>query len=350
MSDARPHDPSVTSLPRRQPAWQTRARLATAALVTAFGVAGRRVRGRSRQPPCSFRAELVLALLRQRMGAVLRKEPAAVRTREPTVPVPRALLRRLRIERRVLGGVPCEVLTPHTPRTTDAALLYLHGGGYVLCSPATHRALTARLAHEVGLRVVVPDYRLAPEHPHPAALDDALAVVASMLEDGLAPGRLLIAGDSAGGGLTLATLLSRRDADQPCLAGALLLSPWVDLRCDQPSLERHAPHDYLSRPVLETFASHYLAGGTAHTDTPLVSPLRADLGALPPLDLFLGEVETLWDEGQALVDRASEARVDATVTLQPGAYHALPIFASLVPEASAAVGPIAATAIRRLGL
>jgi len=222
----------------------------------------------------------------------------------------------------------------------ERVLVYLHGGGYCTGSPWSHRPILGALTRTLGARVVAVDYRLAPEHPCPAAIDDALAVLRALLADGVAPERLWLAGDSAGGGLTLATLVAARDAGLPTLAGAVPLSPWTDLTGGQPS---HGAHglDYLPEPErLVTYARAY-AGALPLTD-PRVSPLHADLRGLPPLLVLVGGAERLRDDGVLVAARAKEAGVDVTLHVEPDEIHVWPMFAPWSPRAQDAIDRVAA--------
>jgi len=192
---------------------------------------------------------------------------------------------------RVIGGVPCEELRSPAG-ADDARLLYLHGGGYTVGSPRSHRSLIGRMAAGFGAPVVAVDYRLAPEHPHPAALQDVLAVwdaltvtttATATAGPPFAAARIAVAGDSAGGGLALALALSLRAAGRPLPAAIGLISPWLDLAADAGGARAPAPRDVLlNRGLLRAFAGAYLSAGASPRD-PLVSPLYADLAGLSPL-------------------------------------------------------------------
>jgi acetyl esterase/lipase len=214
-------------------------------------------------------------------------------------------------------------------------LLYLHGGGYVTCSPATHRELIARLALATGARCVAPDYRLAPEHPFPAALEDALAVHAALLATGVSSHALFIAGDSAGAGLALATLLKLRDQGLALPRAALLLSPWVDLSLDAQALSGHGPLDYLNAKMLTETAPKY--AGLASLTDPLVSPIYADLTGLPPLLVQTGAWEVFCEQNARFVAKARAAGVDVRHEIEDGMLHVFPAFAGLLPEGRSAL-------------
>jgi len=223
----------------------------------------------------------------------------------------------------------------------DRVLLYLHGGGYVIGSPTTHRFLAGRLSAVVGARVLLADYRLAPEHRFPAALDDAVAAYRWLLGLGYDPARLCVAGDSAGGGLGLAALVVLRDEGVALPAALVCCSPWVDLSCAMPSITaRHDRDIVLSERWLTAMAHHYLGGVDATTAT--ASPLHADLAGLPPLLVMVGTEEVLYDESAELVARAAAAGVEAEFEVFDDCFHLWIQLAALAPEAEAAIERVAA--------
>lgn len=292
-------------------------------------------RGAGPRPP--FRVAVLTEFLRGSLNLIVDHEPATVRALERPTPLTWSLWRRVHLKSDRVAGV--EVLRIIPKAAPRGHLLYLHGGGYTLCSTDTHRGLLAHLAAVCGVEVIAPNYRLAPEHPFPAALEDALAVYQQLIETEVDPDRFWIGGDSAGGGLTLATLLNLRGDGQPLPRGAVLLSPWVDLTCRGNSIIENASSDYLLPEALSYFARHYL-DQTPPTN-PLASPLLADLSGLPSLLIQLGGGEVLLSEGEDLARRAQEADVDVTLRIWDGAIHAFQIFAPIVPEASEAVRDIA---------
>ena len=229
----------------------------------------------------------------------------------------------------------------------DRALLYLHGGGYCIGSINTHRTLAADLSRAAGVRVLVIDYRLAPEHPFPAAVDDAVAAYRFLLDAGYDRRRLAIAGDSAGGGLTAATLLALREQDVPLPACAALLSPWLDLSQSGDSMRRCAELDpMVQRDGLQRMAEAYLAGKPA--ETPLASPLFADLRHLPPLLIHVGTAETLLDDSTRFAARAKDAGVDATLEVWDDMIHVWHAF-GMLPEARDAQARVGEFLRRHLG-
>ena len=230
----------------------------------------------------------------------------------------------------------------------ERALLYLHGGGYCIGSINTHRQLAADLSRAAGVRVLLLDYRLAPEHPFPAAVDDAVAAYRFLLDGGFEPRRVAIAGDSAGGGLTAATLLALRDADVRLPAAAALLSPWLDLTLSGESMTTRADADpMVQRAPLQRMADAYLNG--ADPQTPLASPLFADLRHLPPLLIHVGTAETLLDDARRFAARATAAGVDATLEVWDDMVHVWHAFAFVLPEARDANARIGAFLRRHLG-
>ncbi|GBD23575.1 Monoterpene epsilon-lactone hydrolase [bacterium HR29] len=236
----------------------------------------------------------------------------------------------VRVERAEIAGVPCEWLSP--PDTAEGAvLLYLHGGGYVIGSASTHRELAARIGRAAGMKALVLDYRLAPEHPFPAAVEDASQAYRWLIEHGFSPNRLAIGGDSAGGGLAVATLVKVRDEGLPMPAAVVLLSPWTDLACTGASLTERAALDPLfEREPLARMAALYLAGADARN--PLASPLYADLRGLPPMLIQVGTWEALYDDSARLAERAQAAGVETAFEPWDEAIHAWQLFAA-VPEA-----------------
>lgn len=233
------------------------------------------------------------------------------------------------------GGVPALwVTTPNASR--EQVILYLHGGGYALGSAAGYREMTSRIGRAAGARALVLDYRLAPENPFPAALEDAKSAYRWLVEKVTRPAAIAIAGDSAGGGLTLATLVALRDAGETLPAAAACISPWVDLEMTGESMQTKAVVDPLvSREGLLDLARAYLAGQDPRT--PLASPLLADLTGLPPLLIQVGTTETLFDDATRIAKRARAAGVEVTLEISEEMPHVWHVFASFLPEAQQAI-------------
>ena len=239
-----------------------------------------------------------------------------------------------------LGGVPGEwVEMPGAD--AQRAVLYLHGGGYVLGSPQTHHALTTKLAQSAGARLFSLDYRLAPEHPFPAAVEDAAAAYHALLDAGFDASQVAVSGDSAGGGLTMALLLKLRDEGAPLPAAAAPISPWVDLTGDAESLTTLAERDpIVQRDGLLRLAGWYLNG--ADPRTPLASPLFADLSGLPPLLIQVGSDETLLDDSRNLHKNAEAAGVQSKLEIWDDMIHVWHAFHFMLPEGARALETIGA--------
>jgi acetyl esterase/lipase len=233
------------------------------------------------------------------------------------------------------NGVPAEWISA-PGAAQDRVLFYLHGGGYAIGSVNTHRDLVSRLARAAKMRALVIDYRLAPEHPFPAALDDALAAYQWLLAQGLDPSKIAIAGDSAGGGLTVAALVALREQGVALPAAAVCLSPWVDLEGTGESMASRAALDPMVRPEgVKMMAKLYLGNNRART--PLASPLYADIRGLPPLLIQVGTSEVLFDDSARLAERARAAGVDVTFEPWQDMIHVWQFFASMLPEGGKAI-------------
>jgi acetyl esterase/lipase len=225
-----------------------------------------------------------------------------------------------------------------TDRDNDAAgvLLFLHGGGYNAGSCKTHRALAAHLARAARTRVLLIDYRLAPEHPCPAAIEDAVYAYRWLLQQGNAPRQIAIGGDSAGGGLALATLIALRDRSVEGPAAAFLLSPWLDLALRGESMQTRAQLDPLtSHNGLREAAKLYL--GDLAPDEPRASPLYADLHQLPPLLIHVGDHELLRSDATRLTEKATAAGVPVQLAIWDDMWHVWHAWADELPEARAAI-------------
>ena len=236
------------------------------------------------------------------------------------------------------NGVPGLWITPKTG-STDHVVLYLHGGGYVVQSAKSHLKLASHIAVQANCRVLSIDYRLAPEHPHPAAVTDALAAYRHLLDSGYPAHRIAISGDSAGGGLTIATLVAARDAGlhQP-LAG-IPLSPWVDLEGTGESMDSNAANDFMvGRGALAIMANLFVASGSKRD--PLAAPLYAQLHDIAPLYIQVGGHETLLDDSTRLAAAAARAGVEVRLDVFPEMQHVFQAFVGQMPEATEAVARI----------
>jgi monoterpene epsilon-lactone hydrolase len=234
----------------------------------------------------------------------------------------------------LVGGVPAIVATP-TAVEPQRHLMYIHGGAYVLGSPRSHITMVANLAKRASATATVIEYRLAPEHVYPAAVEDCVAAYRALITH-VDPATVTIAGDSAGGGATLSTLVALRDAGDPLPAAAYLLSPWTDLTGSGESVVTRAAADPMIDGTRIADAGRVYAGELP-LDDPGVSPLFADLSGLPPMLIQTGVDEVLLSDSTRLADRAREAGVDVTLDLAEGMWHVYQGFAPVVPEATDAL-------------
>ncbi len=231
-----------------------------------------------------------------------------------------------------------EWVVPNANFHKEKVLLYLHGGGYVSCSPQTHRPITASLARLAHQRVLALDYRLAPEAPFPAAVDDAARAYAWLIETGVKPHNISLAGDSAGGGLVIALLLRLKTTQQPMPSCAICLSPWVDLTGEASYSNAESCAMFRAEDG-GAFASLYLNGASPRN--PEASPIFGDLQGLPPLLIQTSTTELLFDESVRLHEKAKKSGVDSTLGAYPGLPHVWQSFSGLIPEANAALRKIA---------
>jgi monoterpene epsilon-lactone hydrolase len=237
------------------------------------------------------------------------------------------------------GGAPALIITH--PEVTDPArtVMWTHSGGYVFGSAHGYRSFGASLSLAAGARVLMVDYRLAPEHTHPAGLEDATGAYRWLLEQGDHPDRIVVGGDSAGGGLALATLLALKDAGDPLPAGGIAVSPVADQTFSGESMDGRAELDPLaSREMLAGLGGLYV--GEADPAHPYLSPLFGDFSGLPPLLVLVGTDEVLYDDAARTVERASAAGVDARLLVGEGQTHIWPLFAGILPEGQDAVDEV----------
>lgn len=281
--------------------------------------------------------QLLESALRQTMNRLVRP------VLNPAVPVPlqRRILRQAyrsstpprgaRFENATVGGVPATRTI--FGKGSHGAVLYLHGGGYIIGSSSTHRGITGHLAKASGCTVVTPDYRLAPEFPFPAALDDAEACWNGLLEEGFKPGQIAVAGDSAGGGLALALAMRLRDKGQPLPASLTAFSPWADLTQEQ----LYTPE---CEPVLQVSwtskAAHLYAGQDSLTN-PLISPVFGDLSGLPPLLIQVGSQEILLNDAERLAEAASRHDVETCLEVYNSLWHVFQVHSGQLDRATEAM-------------
>ena len=255
--------------------------------------------------------------------------------------------RQVQVQPADTASVPAEWLLPRV-FTPGRALLYLHGGAWFMGSPASHRGFVSRLVNASGVPALSIDYRLAPEYPFPAGLEDCLSAYEWLQEAGIPAERIVVVGDSAGGNLTLALLVALQQAGRPLPAGAVAISPATDLVMTGESLvSRRASDPFFANIGMNTIISDYLGGNDPHN--PLISPLYADLSGLPPLLIHVGTDEILLDDAVRFGERAQAAGVSAQTVVWPGMFHVFQMFSPFLPEARQAVEQITSFIRERVG-
>jgi monoterpene epsilon-lactone hydrolase len=240
----------------------------------------------------------------------------------------------------VLGGVP-GIWTLPIGADPGKVLLYLHGGGFAVGSAASHRKLAAHVAKALGVTAFVLDYRRAPEHPHPAQVEDGVAVFDALVERGITPADVTTIGDSAGGNLAIAIPLALRERGRPLPGRVVAFSPWLDMENAGETLKTNAATDAL---VTEALLEGMIAGVLAdevHPATPLANPLYADLAGFPRLYVNAGSAETLVDNATRIAQKAEAAGVDVTLAIAEGMQHVYPFLAGNAPEADAEIAALA---------
>ena len=273
-----------------------------------------------------------VASVRAALNALMAQTPVAADVRPKTTEI---------------GGVP-GIEVNISGQESDKVMLYFHGGVYVIGAASHTVPLVGEIVRRTGVKAITLDYRLAPEHPFPAAVDDARAAYEGLLKQGIAPSRIVLAGESAGGGLAVAALLASRDAGLPMPAGAFLMSPYADLTLSGETLTTREPLDpILTLDGLRVRAPEYLGGADA--SDPLISPVFADLDGLPPLLIQVGSHEILLDDAIRLAATAATSDVAVTLDVSPGVPHVFQGFAGLLDEAGAALDRAAAFITAQLG-
>ncbi|WP_120077000.1 alpha/beta hydrolase [Aurantiacibacter odishensis] len=290
-------------------------------------------------------AELIAGL--RAGGPDLSADPATLRPDYEALFATMPVADDLAIEQLDLGGVPAlRVAAPGSD--TGKAVLYLHGGGYVVGSAQGYRGLAGEVSRAAGMPALVLDYRLAPEHPFPAAVDDAVAAYRALVASVTDASNIVLAGDSAGGGLALAAMLKLRDEADNLPAAALLISPWADATCTAASLDSKASEDpSLTKHGIEVCAQRYLGGADAAH--PLASPAKADLSGLPPLLVQVGSIEILLDDALAIAASAGAAGTMVRLEVHPGLPHVFHAFHFMLPQAKAALEEAGAFLARHAG-
>lgn len=291
----------------------------------------------------SWQAHLAVWVIKWRVKRKLRGVRDYRVARKILNPDPYRVPADVRITPAQVGGVLGEWVEETS--SANAVLLYLHGGGYFGCSAQTHRPITVAFARQ-GFRVFAPNYRLAPENQFPSAVDDAVAVYRGLLGEGYSPQRIVLSGESAGGGLTLSLLLTLRDEGNPLPAGAAIFSPWTDLAATGDSIRTNAERCAMFHgPDIGLSARYYL--GDMDPRNPLASPLYADLTGLPPLLIHVGADEVLRDDSTRLAERARAAGLRVELKVWPVVPHAWQLAPHRIPEAGQSLRESAAF-LRRL--
>ena len=249
-----------------------------------------------------------------------------------TVPLPPTLRSRVEVRRVRLGGVEADRYLPADPKSPELTILYFHGGGYVFGNPGTHRQLIARLAASARVNALAPVYRLAPSARYPAAVDDAEAAYRVLLARGLDPESIILAGDSAGGGLAAALVVRIRSEALPMPGGLMMFSPYLDLTHGSYTIRTNAATDYLPAGSMRTPNDVYADADLL--DHPEVSPITADLEGFPPALIFAGGAEMLLGDSLRFAEEAESAGVDITLEVEDEMMHVWPAFADWEPAAA----------------
>jgi epsilon-lactone hydrolase len=289
-------------------------------------------------PSWTWRTEWAVASARAviRTAASYRDDPLISRFGlRVTTPVPRDLRSRVDVRRIRLGSNEGDRYLPSHSLHADTTLLYFHGGGYVFGNPGTHRQFIARLVEATGTGAVAPRYRLAPDARYPAAVDDALDAYRWLLDSGTDAASIVVAGDSAGGGLAMALLIRIRSVGLPPPAGAILFSPYLDLEHTGYSVRANARTDYL--PLAELSGPNTWYAEISEMRLPEVSPIHADLHGLPPLLVFAGGAEMLLADSERLVENATRDGVAAELVIEPEMMHVWPAIADWEPASRRAL-------------
>lgn len=296
---------------------------------SAAAVTGSRLRRGPLRPGWTWTFELFAHAMKKGMAYGCSVEPQVYRDfMEASLP-PSPALKKVRREAVDAGGVPSEWFVP-LQGASDDVLFYVHGGAFVFGSTKTHADLIARMTMAAGTKALGINYRLSPEHPYPAAFEDALAAYRWLIKSGVSPSKVVLAGDTAGGGLVVALMVALRDAKEPLPAGAVVFAPWVDMTLSGRSVETNAPYDLIDRTQGEQWARWYV--GKTDLKDPRVSPLFADLRGLPPFFIQIGSAEVLYDEARSLAEAIRKAGGKVELDVWNEMVHMFQSYGPLVPE------------------
>ena len=294
----------------------------------------RLLRGR-RRPTWTLREEIVWSAVRRLVLSSNDYGFEWMRKMESLLPSTSPLFKTMRFENARIADLPCLWCIPEGVDVGNRVVLYFHGGGYTVGSSRMYREIMARLAIDGQARVLAVDYRLAPEFPFPAAHDDCLAIYRSLLSAGTPASRIVLAGDSAGGGLVLGTLITARDEGTDLPAAALLFSPWVDPWWSGGSMSSNAEEDVIEEEFLRNCIQAYV--GDSAIDDPRVKPLDAGLAGLPPMLVQVGDAEVFLDQDREFAARAARAGVDVSLKVYEDVFHTFQNYSTVLPRAEAAV-------------
>lgn len=303
-------------------------------------VTARRLSGQQLRPEWSFGFETFADVLKQSELRIRELPTSAQGEAWERQKMPHPVLKLVRFESVSAGGVDAEWVIPHNDSNLSPIVLYFHGGWYCTASPRNYRELLARIATTAHVRMLAVDYRLAPEHPFPAAVEDALKSWHWLMSTGIEPKHVALAGDSAGGGLAAALLVSLRDAGEALPASATLLCPWVDLSASGGSMIQNERFDWSDPDAVAERVRLYL--GDRDPKTPLASPIFADLRGLPPMLIQTGGAEMLLDQDIRFAEVARDAGVTVTLDMVPNMIHDWQLLAAFFPQARASIETIAA--------
>ena len=288
----------------------------------------------------SLRSKFCRFLVRNMVGSKYKKGASIVQIRKGLEDATRLafLPANTSVEEISFSGIPAEWVYSKKA-DEENVVLYLHGGGYNSGSPSTHRELAAHISKDSKAKVLLTDYRLAPEYPFPAALEDSIQSYRWLIEAGYSSDKIAIAGDSAGGGLTLATCVSLKDSNDPMPSSLVCISPWTDLEITGESVEALENIDpMVNLASMQLMASNYIA--TNDPRSPLISPLHADFSKFPPILIHVGSNEMLLDDSKRVAEKAKQAGVDVTLNIYQEMWHVFHVFYRLMPEAKKAVRAI----------